>query len=98
MEDPSDGMPADVEAGLRCRRLFDGDGHIAPETVRRGQTSFGQESHGASRVVAMPGPLKQATDAQALTANPTPLYLIICPGYHHTSLPCGARQPSRPDA
>lgn len=77
MEDPSDGMPADVEAGLRCRRLFDGDGHIAPETVRRRQTSFGQESHGASRVVAMPGLLKQATDAQALTANPTPLYLII---------------------
>lgn len=70
--------------GTSLRRPFDAD--------------FGQESHGASRVVAMPGPLKQATDAQALTANPTPLYLIICPGYHHTSLPCGARQPSRPDA
>ncbi|KSV73539.1 integrase [Sinorhizobium sp. Sb3] len=39
-EDPSHGMPFEVEAGLRSKRLLRADGPHAPETVRRRLTSW----------------------------------------------------------
>lgn len=39
-EDPSHGMPADVEAGLRIKGLLRTDGPHAPDTVRRRLTSW----------------------------------------------------------
>ncbi|MGR9354961.1 tyrosine-type recombinase/integrase [Rhizobium leguminosarum] len=39
-EDPSHGMPADVEAGLRDKGLLRADGPHAPDTVRRRLTSW----------------------------------------------------------
>ncbi len=39
-EDPSHGMPAAVEAGLRAERLLKADGPHAPDTVRRRLTSW----------------------------------------------------------
>jgi len=39
-EDPNHGMPVEVEAGLRSRRLLRADGPHAPETVRRRLTSW----------------------------------------------------------
>ncbi|MDK1494480.1 tyrosine-type recombinase/integrase [Sinorhizobium sp. 7-81] len=39
-EDPSHGMPADVEAGLRLERLLKANGPHAPGTVRRRLTSW----------------------------------------------------------
>ncbi|MBP2238668.1 integrase [Sinorhizobium kostiense] len=39
-EDPSHGMPADVEAGLRAKRLLRAAGPHAPGTVRRRLTSW----------------------------------------------------------
>ncbi|SDN38613.1 site-specific integrase [Ensifer sp. YR511] len=40
VEDPSHGMPVEVEAGLRSQRLLRADGPHAPETVRRRLTSW----------------------------------------------------------
>ncbi|MFK0167078.1 site-specific integrase [Rhizobium sp. NPDC090279] len=39
-EDPTHGMPADVEAGLRLQGLLRADGPHAPDTVRRRLTSW----------------------------------------------------------
>ncbi|WP_246765090.1 site-specific integrase [Ensifer sp. PDNC004] len=39
-EDPSHGMPLEVETGLRSQRLLRADGPHAPETVRRRLTSW----------------------------------------------------------
>ncbi|WP_077967502.1 tyrosine-type recombinase/integrase [Ensifer adhaerens] len=71
-DDPSHGMPLDVEAGLRSVRLLRADGPHAPETVRRRLTSWSILTRWRGLTGAFDGPSLKSALRLAVRASALP--------------------------
>ncbi|OCP08438.1 MULTISPECIES: tyrosine-type recombinase/integrase [unclassified Ensifer] len=71
-EDPSHGMPIEVESGLRSQRLLRADGPHAPETVRRRLTSWSILTRWRGLIGAFDGPSIKSALRLAVRASARP--------------------------
>jgi len=71
-EDPTHGMPADVEAGLRTERLLRASGPHAPDTVRRRLTSWSILTRWRGQTGAFGAPSLQSALRLAVRASARP--------------------------
>ena len=71
-EDPSHGMPMEVDAGLRSQRLLRADGPHAPETVRRRLTSWSILTRWRGLTGAFDGPSLKSALRLAVRASTRP--------------------------
>ncbi|WDZ81709.1 site-specific integrase (plasmid) [Ensifer adhaerens] len=71
-EDPSHGMPVEVEAGLRSQRLLRANGPHAPETVRRRLTSWSILTRWRGLTGAFDGPSLKSALRLAVRASARP--------------------------
>ncbi|NRP21799.1 hypothetical protein LPJGGPFB_05058 [Ensifer adhaerens] len=71
-EDPSHGIPAEVEAGLRAGRMLRAKGPHSPETVRRRLTSWSILTRWRGLTGAFDGPSPKSAFRLAVRANARP--------------------------
>ncbi|KOF12476.1 integrase [Ensifer adhaerens] len=71
-EDPSHGMPPEVESGLRSQRLLRADGPHAPGTVRRRLTSWSILTRSRSLTGSFDGPSLKSALRLAVRASARP--------------------------
>ncbi len=71
-EDPSHGMPVEVDAGLRSQRLLRANGPHAPETVRRRLTSWSILTRWRGLTGAFSGPSLKSALRLAVRASARP--------------------------
>jgi integrase len=72
VEDPSHGMPAEVDVGLRSQRLLRAQGPHAPETVRRRLTSWSILTRWRGLTGAFDGPSLKSALRLAVRASARP--------------------------